>query len=394
MTNRINHPNLQLYLHIPFCVRKCAYCDFLSEPADAAEIDHYVQAMIGEIRSYQKQYAEYEVSTVFLGGGTPSILTEVQIAGVFSALYETFHIIPDAEISIEMNPGTVTKEKLLAYKSAGINRLSIGLQSANDEELKLLGRIHTMQDFLDTYELARSVGFENVNVDLISAIPGQTSGSWLRTLKTVTDLNPEHISAYSLIVEEGTLFYEKYGSDGQYADHEGTSRLPGEEEERIIYKDTLKFLTKLGYQRYEISNYAKPGYECQHNRGYWQRKNYLGIGVGAASLIENQRFGHITNRDAYIEFVNENQYDKLIEEKEDVSHQAQMEEFMFLGLRETKGISRENFRILFQKDIVDVYGRVLQTLQEEKLIEMQDDIIRLTEYGIDISNYVLSQFLL
>lgn len=387
MTNKMSNQNLQLYLHIPFCVRKCAYCDFLSGPAGAKEIQHYVDAMIQEIKSYRDTYDGYEVSTVFLGGGTPSILTEVQMEGVFSALYDTFQIRDDAEISIEVNPGTVTREKLQTYQKVGINRLSIGLQSANDEELKLLGRIHTMQDFYDTYQMARETGFTNINVDLISAIPGQTPESWKRTLQTVTDLNPEHISAYSLIVEEGTPFYE------MYAKEEGKAQLPSEEDERKIYKETLTFLKKLGYERYEISNYAKSGYACRHNEGYWQRGNYLGIGVGASSLIGNERFQHIAERDAYMELVRAKQFDAIVEEREILTTEAQMEEFMFLGLREMKGVSKMKFQELFRGDIDVVYGEVIQSLQAEGLLEVSGDTIQLTERGIDISNYVMSEFL-
>lgn len=404
MMNKKKDQNLQLYLHIPFCVQKCAYCDFLSGPATTQEIDRYVEAMIGEIVSYRQQFSEYEVSTVFLGGGTPSILTEVQMEGVFLELYDSFRIRSDAEITIEMNPGTVTEEKLRTYKKVGINRLSIGLQSVHNEELKLLGRIHTMEAFLLTYQMARRVGFHNINVDLISAIPGQTPASWLDTLQTVVDLDPEHISAYSLIVEEGTPFYEKYG-DEQHLDEEECDmrtcddsehilRLPDEEEERIIYKDTNKFLNKHNYERYEISNYAKPGYACRHNKGYWQRENYLGIGVGASSFIDNRRFSHITDQKEYIELVKAGCFDKLVADSESLSEQAQMEEFMFLGLREIAGVQKERFLHIFGKTIEEVYGDCLQRLKHEKLVIEDDASIRLTEYGIDISNYVMSQFLL
>ncbi|MDD3404386.1 MAG: radical SAM family heme chaperone HemW [Hespellia sp.] len=396
MTNKIKNQNLQLYLHIPFCVRKCAYCDFLSGPAGAEEIERYVAAMMEEIRSYRQQYAGYEVSTVFLGGGTPSILTEVQMEGVFSALRETFRIHEDAEISIEMNPGTVTREKLRCYRKAGINRLSIGLQSVNNEELKLLGRIHTMEDFLSTYRMAREEKFTNINIDLISAIPGQTTESWLHTLKTVADLEPEHISAYSLIVEEGTPFFKQYGEKEETSVLQSSDipKLPDEEDERIIYKDTEKFLKERKYERYEISNYAKPGYECRHNLGYWQRENYLGIGLGAASMIENRRFTHLTDRAKYVELIEKNQFKQLIEEQENLTLQAQMEEFMFLGLREMKGISKEKFAEVFGKQIESVYGEILRTLRNEHLIVDEKNFIRLTEYGIDISNYVMSQFLI
>ena len=397
MTNKMTKQNLQLYLHIPFCVRKCAYCDFLSGPASSEEIASYVDAMICEIKSYRRQFAEYEVSTVFLGGGTPSILTAAQIEGVFSALRETFDISVDAEISIEMNPGTVTKEKLEMYRKVGINRLSIGLQSVNDEELKLLGRIHTMQEFLNTYRMARDCGFENVNVDLISAIPGQTVESWKRTLQTVAELKPEHISAYSLIVEEGTPFYEMYGEHTQSGCVSSEKKIPSEEDDRRIYKETIKLLKKYNYERYEISNYAKPGFACRHNLGYWERENYLGIGTGASSLIQNERFHHISNRDDYVKYVMDGKLQEIVEQSdiERVDQQAQMEEFMFLGLRKMEGVSKEKFYETFGKELEEVYGTVIDKLMQEKLIEeRQTNMLALTEQGIDISNYVMSEFLL
>ena len=265
---------LELYLHIPFCVRKCAYCDFLSAPADDKTRQEYVDTLIQEIKSYREEFREYRVSTVFVGGGTPSILTGRQIREIFRNLKDNFEIDEKAEITIEVNPGTVTEEKLSAWKQAGINRISIGLQSVNDIELKMLGRIHDYQQFLETYRLIRESGFHNVNVDLISAIPGQTLESWSQTLRTVAELNPEHISAYSLIIEEGTPFYELYGEKGEqksggdmyeYTQFSGMDHtaslpaLPDEETDRAIYEATENILKEYGYARYEISNYAKEG---------------------------------------------------------------------------------------------------------------------------------------
>lgn len=384
MMNKKKKHNLQLYLHIPFCVRKCNYCDFLSGPATKETIEQYANAMKKEILSYKKEYENYEVSTIFLGGGTPSLLSARQMEGVFSTLFDTFQITKDAEISIEVNPGTVTKEKISVYKKIGINRLSIGLQSTNEKELRLLGRIHTMKDFLETYQMARECGFQNINVDLMSALPGQTVESWKETLQTITQLNPEHISAYSLIIEEGTPFYEKYKNQ----------ECQTEEDERKIYKETIKFLKEHNYNRYEISNYAKPGFECRHNKGYWERENYLGIGLGAASLIENQRFQHIMELEKYIHTINEERFEDIIVEQEMLTIGAQMEEFMFLGLRLTKGISIERFYLTFEKKIEEVYGGVIQELIQRDLLVKEGKNLCLTEYGIDISNYVMSKFLL
>lgn len=384
---------LELYVHIPFCVKKCAYCDFLSAPAGEEERQRYVEILLKEIQEYREQYRDYRVTTIFVGGGTPSILNGEQIKEIFNALRENFVIDTDAEITIEVNPGTVTEEKAEAWKQVGINRISIGLQSVNDEELQMLGRIHTYQDFTDTYELLRRKGFANLNVDLISAIPGQTAESWRKTLCTVAKLEPEHISAYSLIIEEGTPFYTLYGEDRQDAVLKSMPNpLPDEDTERIIYEDTEKILETYGYHRYEISNYAKIGYECRHNEGYWRRVNYLGIGLGASSLIENQRFRNLSKYEEYIEAV-QNRED-LREEYENLSVAEEMEEFMFLGLRMMDGISKAEFYEKFGREIEAVYEKQLRQLEKDGLIEFVKNRIRLTKRGIDISNYVFEKFLL
>ena len=283
---------LELYIHIPFCVQKCKYCDFLSAASNSELREGYVKSLCKKIRAYKNLAEAYHVVSIFLGGGTPSVLESEQTKEIFVAIYDTFQVDTDAEITTELNPGTVTEEKLKAYIEGGINRLSIGLQSVNDEELRLLGRIHSYEEFVETYKLARKCGFENINIDLISAIPGQTVESWAETLQTVAELNPEHISAYSLIIEEGTPFYERYGED--------RAGLPDEEAERQMYKDTQEILKKYGYHRYEISNYSKEGYECQHNLGYWSRREYLGIGLGAASLLGNYRWTEIAEIEEYL----------------------------------------------------------------------------------------------
>ena len=381
---------LELYLHIPFCVRKCAYCDFLSAPADDVKKQEYVDALIQEIHSYREKYREYHVITVFVGGGTPSVLSAKQMECIFGALRKAFLIDENAEITIEVNPGTVTEEKADAWKRAGINRISIGLQTVNDEELCMLGRIHTYEQFLETYHLLRKKGFTNLNVDLISAIPGQTLDSWRKTLYTVAELEPEHISAYSLIVEEGTPFYDLYG-DGK-EDAPGCLPLPCEEVERAIYEETEKLLQQYGYSRYEISNYAKKGYACRHNEGYWRRTEYLGIGLGASSLIGKQRYRNLSRYDEYIDAVRDRT--DIHGETEYLEKEDDIEEFMFLGLRMMEGISRTKFYENFEKEIEEVYGEQLKRLEHDGLIELGQDDIRLTKRGIDISNYVFEQFLL
>lgn len=375
---------LELYIHIPFCVKKCLYCDFLSVPQSKQVIDAYVMALIREIKVHSENLSV--VTSIFLGGGTPSILEATHIQQIFVALRETFQISTDAEITIEANPGTITQEKLKAYKQVGINRISFGLQSANNEELKLLGRIHTFEEFLDGYRLARECGFDNINVDLISAIPKQTQESWEETLQKVIALGPEHISAYSLIVEEGTPFFAIYGEGGSKE-----CDLPSEEEERAIYYRTEEILKEAGYDRYEISNYAKEGRECRHNLGYWERKNYLGIGLGASSLVDNVRYKNTDELNCYMGHASE--LSKIQEDEEVLSVKAQMEEFIFLGLRKIKGISIEEFEKIFGDSLEKCYGDSIKRMQEQKMLVMEDGFLKLTKKGIDISNYVFAEIL-
>jgi oxygen-independent coproporphyrinogen-3 oxidase len=381
---------LELYIHVPFCIKKCAYCDFLSGPQDERTIENYVERLLDEICAYSSNMEvtkNYQVSTVFLGGGTPSVLSANQMERIFDALNRTFDIVSDAEITIEANPGTVTREKLEAYKKCGINRISFGLQSTNNEELKLLGRIHTYEEFLESYQLTRECGFDNINVDLISAIPKQTVESWEKTLSEVIALSPEHISAYSLIVEDGTPFAKMYG-EGCPREHD----LPSEEEERIIYYRTEELIEKAGYHRYEISNYAREGKECRHNLGYWERKEYLGIGLGAASLIDNTRFKNTDELLYYMEHTDD--LNAIRENVEILSIREQMEEFMFLGLREIKGVSISAFESAFGKSMEEHYGEQIHKLIEQGLLEKKDGRLMLTKQGIDVSNSVFAEFLM
>ena len=382
----MNRDPLELYIHIPFCVRKCRYCDFLSAPSNERERQLYIESLCQKIRSYGELAEAYRVVSIFLGGGTPSILTSEQIEEIFLAIRDTFFVEEDAEITIEMNPGTVTREKLMTYQKCGINRLSIGLQSAENLELEALGRIHTYEEFLDTYRMVRDMGFQNVNVDLMSAVPHQTRESWKRTLERVVSLQPppEHISAYSLIIEEGTPFYERYG-DGGHAEE-----LPDEEEERQMYRDTTDVLKAYGYHRYEISNYAKEGYECRHNLGYWNRAEYLGIGAGAASLLKNCRY---QESDTMAGVRSQSEELTCQSQPEVLALQNQMEEYMFLGLRKMEGVSVSRFENLYGSSMKDIYGDVLRRMLEEELLEIKGDYVRLTERGIDVSNYVMSEFL-
>lgn len=380
---------MQLYVHIPFCVKKCSYCDFLSFSCDERTQIEYADALIREISYYGPQYRDYVVNTIYIGGGTPSWLNEDKMVEIMNTIYENFQVLEDAEISMECNPGTVTAAKLRKYRMAGINRLSIGLQSADNEELKILGRIHTFEQFVKTYELAKEAGFANINVDLISGIPYQTKEKFLKTLQKVVWLKPNHISAYSLIIEKGTPFYETYKFDAVRQEAGmPTEVLPNEDEVYRIYKLTQDYLTRAGYQQYEISNFAQPGFECEHNIGYWIRRNYLGLGLGAASLVENVRYSNTTDLYEYIEDPTANRI------ADTVSRKAQMEEFMFLGLRMNEGVTRERFLREFGIPIDGIYRDVLERMKEEDLLYVENGQIRLTDRGMDLGNYVMSQFLI
>ncbi len=393
-------------MHIPFCARKCAYCDFLSFPGSRQMQREYTEKLIEEIKCQSAKVKEYQVISVFIGGGTPSILSIEDMTAVLQALANGFEMLPDAEITMEVNPGTVTAESLSCYKEAGINRISMGLQSADDKELRYLGRIHTYDEFLKSYQRVRMAGFDNVNVDLISAIPGQTLESWKNTLKKVTMLKPEHISAYSLIVEQGTPYFDRYG---EYVETKNSSLtqeerqrlnslpdLPDEDAEREMYYLTREFLKEQGYERYEISNYSKKGYECRHNIGYWTGTEYLGLGLGSSSYINGCRFH---NTPVYNEYCSahldrEEAFQGVLrQEFERLTLEERMEEYMFLGLRLTKGVSAHGFASSFGHNIRNVYGMVLDAMEEEGLMEYIDGYYRLTSRGIDISNYVMSQFL-
>lgn len=492
---------LELYIHIPFCMKKCLYCDFLSFPSDLQTQAEYMDQLRSEILSSGPWYADYEVSTIFIGGGTPSALEPEQITLLMQAVHRAFQVAADAEITIEANPGTRLAGKLPAYRAAGINRISLGLQSANNEELKLLGRIHRFEDFLMAFQQARMAGFTNINVDLMSAVPGQTVDSWKNTLKKIIMLKPEHISAYSLIIEEGTPFGEHYGCEeerkqrekqerreamlcreadcgvkmdhaaeadrvvetdhaaeadcGVETDHavesdrvvEGNHRaesdrvaegnhgaesghvveerieagsqgpiigdfwhgrdskkpdplyqwppLVDEEEERRMYHLTKTLLAEAGYQRYEISNYAKPGQECRHNIGYWTGVEYLGFGLGASSYVNGCRFSNVEDMKTYqnLDFSLDG-LELLHGDIHTQSRKEQMEEFMFLGLRMTEGVSDAAFTQTFGVHMDSVYGGVIEKMVKHGLLVQDERNLALTDWGMDVSNYVMSEFLL
>ena len=373
---------MELYLHMPFCVRKCAYCDFLSFPSGAETQRMYAKRLMKDIDVMGKRYGEIPVETIFIGGGTPSVPDSALIVEIMEHVRHAFHVADGAEISMEANPGTVTREKLTDYRKAGINRLSFGLQSANDRELKLLGRIHTWAEFLESFTLARECGFANLNIDLMSALPGQTCESWKETLSRVTELDPEHISAYSLIIEEGTPFGERYGSE------EGRKLLPDEDSEREMYHETKRFLKDCGYERYEISNYAKPGRECRHNIGYWTGVPYLGLGLGASSYLDGCRFTVNPDMKQYLE-----EKPGMFADIEKLTKKDMEEEFFYVGLRMTAGVSLSEFERRFGISAKEVYPGLMETFVKEKAARFEGDRFVLTDYGLDVSNYIMALFL-
>lgn len=379
---------LELYLHIPFCIRKCSYCDFLSFAADESLKERYAGQLIEEIHAKSAAFADREISTLFIGGGTPSILKAESLAQIMAAVRADFALAADCEATIEANPGTLTADWLETCRAAGLNRLSLGLQSADDGELRTLGRIHTWEQFLASYGMVRRAGFENVNVDLMSALPGQSLASWERSLREVTALEPEHISAYSLIVEEGTPFCERYSGAG-------AKLLPDEDTERAMYRAAKEILGRAGFERYEISNYAKPGRACRHNIGYWTGEEYLGLGLGAASYVDGWRFSNTGDMERYLaagraEMCKAAFYENVTRTTE----QSRMEEFMFLGLRMVRGVPEDEFARRFGKTMDEVYGPVLRQMEELGLMEKDGAFWRLTERGIDVSNGVMAEFLL
>lgn len=375
----IRENSLELYFHIPFCIKKCEYCDFLSGPATRTRQEDYIYALLREMKTISEK-EKRSVDTIFIGGGTPSVPDWDVMEKFLKGMREDFNVSPDAEITIEANPGTLTPEKLQLYRKYGINRISIGLQSPKDKELKILGRIHNYSQFLESYHMAREAGFSNINIDLMFAIPGQTCKGWLENLRTVAELGPEHISAYSLIIEEGTPFYKK------------ELDLPDEDSEYIMYEDTGKILGEYGYHQYEISNYAQKGCRCRHNEGYWTRMDYLGLGLGAASLLGNRRFSNTDSMEEYLK--NSGSPEKIRKNQENLSTYDEMAEFMFLGLRMTEGISVKRFQECFGVPIEKIYGKVIDGYKKQGLLIEKNGRIFLSRPGIHVSNTIMADFLL
>ena len=385
MSQKIHRGPVSLYLHFPFCERKCRYCDFLSGPARAEEREKYIDLLCREI-NLRAHEAAASVDTIFIGGGTPSLMTPSQASRVMESIFSSYSVMDNAEISMEVNPGTADLTKLRAYRSAGINRLSIGVQSFNDAELRLLGRIHTADQARQIYQMARDAGFRNINLDLMSALPGQNIETWSRTLREAAALQPEHLSAYSLIIEEGTPFAAMKLPD-----------LPSEDEDREIYHFTGQYLTENGYKRYEISNYAREGYECRHNCGYWTGHQYLGLGLGASSDLGGERFRNPDQIETYRTLIENGNLSSLRCEIHKMTQEDRMEEFMFLGLRMTDGVSEREFEERFGLGLQDQFGEVVRRHISQGLIRRipkDGGRLALTEYGMDVANYVMSDYLL
>ena len=374
----MNNKEIEYYIHIPFCIEKCNYCDFLSFKASEDVKRRYVDSIIREIISRRDENTI--VTTVFIGGGTPSVLPDGEIKRILDALKNNCNISKDAEISIEANPCTITKRKLMEYLEAGINRISIGCQSMDDKLLKKLGRLHNSAVFLSAVELAEKAGFNNINVDLMFAIPDQNRKIWIETLEKVTELDISHISAYSLILEEGTKLY----------DCRDSLKLCPDDECALMYEDTLRVLRKHGFERYEISNYSKKGYECRHNIGYWTGTFYKGFGIGASSYENNIRFKNTDDINKYIDF--QADYEKAKCDIIRLDSEDLYSEFVILGLRLTKGISVSEFGKRFNKDIFDIFGTELRKHIKLGTLIYKNDRIYISERYMFVSNSILSDF--
>ena len=375
---------LGIYIHIPFCKQKCFYCDFCSFANKNEMQEKYVEAVINEIKNITHK-EKYTVTTIYFGGGTPSILNPEYIKNILQEIESSFEILDDAEITIEINPGTVNEEKLKRYKEYGINRLSIGLQSANDKILKKIGRIHDYKQFEETFFYARKCGFKNINVDLMIGLPTQTIEDVKQTLEKIIQKNPEHISVYSLIIEEGTIIEKLI--------NENKLQLPDEETERIMYWTVVNELKENGYNQYEISNFSKKTYESKHNTNCWKQKQYIGLGTSAHSYLNKKRYSNTNNIEEYIKNIQENNISKNITIHEEQTEESTMNEYMLLGLRMIQGININEFKQKFKIDPTIKYKEILEKLQKENLIQITETSIKLTKQGIDFGNIVWEEFI-
>ena len=371
---------LGIYIHIPFCKSKCYYCDFISYCNQDENIDRYIDALIKEIRNRKKKIVGRNVTTIYIGGGTPSFIKEQDIEKVL----KTLEIKEHQEITIEVNPGTVNKQKLKTYRKIGINRISIGLQETHNNLLKQIGRIHTYEEFLETYKIARSVGFKNINVDLMIGLPNQSIQDIKENLERIILLNPEHISVYSLILEEGTPLIKKIDEE--------ELKLPDEELERDMYWYVKNKLELNGYMHYEISNFAKAGYQSKHNMNCWKQKEYVGFGVAAHSYLNFIRFSNTSILNEYIHNIESNNVDANVKIQEEQILEDTQKEYMLLGLRKIDGVSISEFKNKFGKNPLFIYKEELNELVETGFLRVDLDAIKLTNKGIDFANLVWEKF--
>lgn len=386
--------DMGIYIHIPFCAQKCTYCDFVSYACKQTMWKPYIQWLLEEIKQVGEGNAfdakegldaKIGVKTIYIGGGTPSILPPEDIENIIKTVYTYLEVDKDAEITIEVNPGTVTEEKLQRYRKAGINRISIGMQAMQPHLLQMLGRIHTKQQAIQTYELARKAGFENCNIDMMLGLPQQTMEDIQETVKEILTLAPEHISMYSLIVEEGTLLEKQI--------EEGNLVLPTEEIERNMYWKVKKLLEEAGYIHYEISNFAKPGKQSKHNLDCWNQKEYIGFGVGAHSYTNGIRYSNIDSVEDYIAHYEADKWQDNLIFHEKQNTQSMQKEYMLLGFRKLDGISISEFKCKFVDNPCYVFRKELDKLCKEELVIIEDeDTIKLTKKGLDVANLVFEEF--
>jgi len=368
-----------LYIHIPFCIKKCHYCDFISFDNRSDIHEAYVHALIQEIGRYDK----LDVDTIFIGGGTPSCILPKYIESILSACRKQFHFTDNVEISIEVNPATVDAEKLNMYRNAGINRISMGVQSMNDDELAALGRLHRSDDVRKSYDTIKNAGFTNINLDMISAVPNQTMESLRFTLNELCSLTPAHLSAYSLIIEQDTPLYSMYEQD--------LLALPDEDTEREMYEYVIDFLGTQGYAQYEISNFAKSGFECRHNLKYWQCEPYIGLGIAAHSCFNGARYGNISSIDTYVSLIEGG--NSVVAEKTVLTHQDIISDYIIMGLRLCKGVSLDKFNSRFGIDLHDIFNAEINRHIKGGFMQIRDGYLSFTRQGISVSNSILCDFI-
>ena len=375
---------LGLYIHIPYCIHKCGYCDFNSHPIKQDEMNHYIHALVAEMKHYAKTYSNTNIiRTIFLGGGTPTTLTVYQLERILKECLSEFTVASDAEITIEANPATIDIEQLKSIRQTGYNRISIGVQSFDKAELKLLDRAHGPEEIHSTVDRARKAGFDNLSLDLMFAVPNQSLSSWESNLNKALEKNPEHLSTYNLTIEQGTAF-SKLQSNGKLI-------MPDDDHQLELYKRTIERLTKKGFHHYEISNFARRGKECKHNITYWENKNTLGLGAGASSYMNGTRFKNINLPAHYIRQVKDKKI--AVEHSETLEPRQAMGETIMLGLRLLQGISIHQFEKRFQISFINLFRNIISALKEKELVIIEKDYLRLSQKGLFWADSVTLEFI-